>query len=584
MISKACNLSHMLSFLFKKVYASVLGKIMYNSHMSNKIRKILVTSALPYANGPLHLGHMLEHIQSDIWVKFQRLCGNDCYFVCGVDAHGTPVMLQAERLGITPESLVGQYHKEHLQDLVDFGINYDNFYTTHSSENQELVNHIYFKLQQQGDIITKTIQQAFDPVKNIFLPDRYVKGNCPKCDSYEQYGDSCEACGAHYSPFELNNPISIISGATPIQKVTEHYFFCLEHYSDFLEDWISRNHLQSEISHKLQEWFSDGLRQWDISRDSPYFGFEIPNASGKYFYVWLDAPVGYIASFKNLCHKQPNISFLEYWRKDSTTELYHFVGKDIIYFHALFWPAMLHASNFRTPTQIYVHGFLTINGEKMSKSRGTFITVRNYLAHLNPEYLRYYFAAKLTNGIDDIDFTFEDFISRINSDLIGKFVNIASRCGVFIQKKFDKQLSPICLNEALYDHFVDTGDTIAKLYETRQYASATRVIMKLADEANRFIDGQKPWVLFKDPEKYMLTHQVCSLGINLFRLIATYLKPILPNTIKEVESFLNIPELNWKTRYKPLLRHTIKPFKPLMQRIDPFNVEKVCRHTNSISR
>lgn len=535
--------------------------------MSNNKRKILVTAALPYANGPLHLGHMVEYIQPDIWVRFQRLIGNTCYFVCGDDAHGTPIMLRAEKENMTPEALIAKSYDEHTADLKAFNISFDNFHTTHSPENKALATDIYQKLLARNDITKRTIKQAFDPIKNLFLPDRYVKGECPKCAENEQYGDNCEQCGATYSPIELKNPISVISGATPIEKESEHYFFCLDHYEAFLKEWTTKGHLQSEIAQKLKEWFTAGLQQWDISRDAPYFGFEIPNAPGKYFYVWLDAPIGYMASFKNLCDKNPHLSFEEYWHKDSTTELYHFIGKDIVYFHALFWPAILKGSDFRTPNNIFVHGFLTINGQKMSKSRGTFIDARTYLKHLNPEYLRYYFATKLGTGIDDIDFQMEDFVARINADLVGKLVNIASRSAGFITKLFNGQLSAHCSEPALYQEFVSAGETIKAFYEAREYNRAVREIMRLADTANRYIDDKKPWVLAKTPDSHAETGEVCSLGLNLFRLLITYLKPILPLLAEKVEQFLNV-ELRWDNRETPLTAHVIQPFQPLLQRIE----------------
>ncbi len=535
--------------------------------MPNNNRKILVTAALPYANGPLHLGHMVEYIQPDIWVRFQRLVGNTCHFVCGDDAHGTPIMLRAEKQNIKPEDLIAQYYQEHTADLKAFNISFDNFYTTHSPENKALASEIYQKLLKKGDITKRVIKQAFDPIKNLFLPDRYVKGECPKCGTADQYGDSCEHCGATYNPIELKNPISVISGATPIEKESEHYFFCLDHYEAFLKEWTQNGHLQPEVTKKLAEWFKTGLEQWDISRDAPYFGFEIPNIPGKYFYVWLDAPIGYMASFKNLCDKNPTLSFEEYWKKDSATELYHFIGKDIVYFHALFWPAVLNASEFRTPTNIFVHGFLTVNGQKMSKSRGTFINARTYLDHLNPEYLRYYFASKLGNGIDDIDFQMEDFVSRVNADLVGKLVNIASRCAGFITKQFNGQLSANCSEPELYKSFVSAGETLISYFESREYNRAVREIMHLADIANRYIDDKKPWILAKSPEHQTETWEVCSLGLNLFRLLMTYLKPILPTLAEKVEAFLNT-ELRWDNRHMPLISHVIQPFQPLLHRIE----------------
>lgn len=530
-------------------------------------RNILVTTALPYANGPIHLGHLVEHIQADIWVRFQRLRGNTCLFICGDDAHGTPIMLSAAKEGITPEKLVATIQAEHLRDFTGFFIDFDNFYTTHSPENRELAEFIYHQLKQRGDIFTQKISQAFDPVENIFLPDRFIRGTCPRCNAEKQYGDVCEVCGATYSPTELKNPTSALSGATPIEKESEHFFFALDKYSDFLQKWINAGHLQQQVTNKLQEWFTAGLKPWDISRDAPYFGFEIPDAPGKYFYVWLDAPVGYMASLKNLTQQNPAINFDEYWEKDSTAELYHFVGKDIVYFHALFWPAMLHGAGFRTPTAVYVHGYLTIDGQKMSKSRGLFITAQQYLQSLNPEYLRYYFAAKLSPQVEDIDLNLTDFAQRVNSDLVGKYVNLASRCAGFITKKFDGKLADNLPQPELFDDFVTAGDEIADYFEQLNYNKAVRTIMALADRANQYIDQQKPWVLAKDAANNDQVQAVCTQGLNLFKILTTYLKPILPTTAEKVAAFLNIPTLNWQHLDKPLTAHTIKPFKPLMQRV-----------------
>lgn len=529
-------------------------------------RQLLVTTALPYANGSLHLGYMLESIQADIWVRFQRLQGNTCYFICGDDAHGTPIMLLAERLGIKPEDLIQQFHKEHAQDLKDFGISLDNFHTTHSSENQALSSLIYKRLAAKGDITTRTIQQAFDPERKLFLPDRYVKGECPKCGAPDQYGDNCESCGATYSPTDLKNPVSAVSGATPIQKESEHYFFCLEHYQDFLNSWVHAGHLQVEITKKLDEWLQNGLEQWDISRDGPYFGFQIPDAPNKYFYVWLDAPIGYMASFKNFCDQQKNLSFDAFWKQDSQAELYHFIGKDIVYFHTLFWPAMLKGSDFRIPTNVFVHGFLTVNGEKMSKSRGTWIKARTYLNHFKPDYLRYYFAAKLGSSIEDIDFSNEDFVSRINADLVGKLVNIASRCAGFITKRFDGRLSETCSDPKLYERFVQEGNNLQHHFENRDFNKAVQHIMRLADEANRYIDAEKPWLL-KKPEEQHTLHQICSLGLNLFKVLMTYLKPIVPELAQEAEVFLKT-EFTWENRKTLLSSHEISPFKPLIKRLE----------------
>lgn len=541
--------------------------------MTKSQRTILVTAALPYANGPLHLGHMVEYIQSDIWVRFQRLQGNRCYFVCGDDAHGTPIMLHAEKLGISPENMIAQFHQEHSADLRDFFVDLDNFYSTHSEENKMLSHEIYQRLQKRGDIVKRKIQQAFDPIKNMFLPDRFIKGECPKCGAKDQYGDGCEVCGATYNPTDLKNPFSVITGATPIEKESEHYFFCLDHYSDFLKEWTEQNHLQVEITKKLNEWFETGLKQWDISRDAPYFGFEIPNTTDKYFYVWLDAPIGYMASFKNFCNKahQSDLNFESFWHKDSKTELYHFIGKDIVYFHALFWPAILKGSDFRTPNSIFVHGFLTVNGHKMSKSRGTFIQARTYLKHLKPEFLRYYFASKLGSGIEDIDLQIEDFVQKVNADLVGKLVNIASRAAGFITKQFDGKLSKNCIDKDLYAHFVNAGDSIANHFEQREYSRAIREIMALADEANRYIDDKKPWILAKSTDRLVETQEVCSLGLNLFRVLMIYLKPILPDLARKVEEFLNC-ELTWVSRTNPLLNHAIQAFKPLLTRIEQSEV------------
>lgn len=535
--------------------------------MTTNKRTLLVTTALPYANGPIHLGHMVEHIQADIWVRWQKLYGNDCIFICGDDAHGTAIMLSAEKQGITPEELIKRIHTEHTADFQDFAISFDNFYTTHSPENLKFSTEIYQRLWDNGDIETRTITQAYDPVAKIFLPDRYVKGTCPNCKTPDQYGDNCEACGATYAPTELINPISVLSGQAPIQKESLHYFFRLDKYAATLQQWANAKHLQPEITNKLSEWFNSGLQQWDISRDAPYFGFEIPNAPGKYFYVWLDAPIGYMASFKNLCEKRPELVFSDYWGTHANTELYHFIGKDIIYFHALFWPAMLISADYRTPTAIFSHGFLTINGLKMSKSRGTYITARRYLDVLDPEYLRYYFAAKLTSGIDDIDLNMQDFQQRVNADLVGKVVNIASRCASFINKHFAGQLAANIIEPALWQQFVNASAEIAEYYEQRDYHRAVRLIMALADNANQYIDEQKPWAMIKQPEKAAEVQAVCTIGLNLFRLLMLYLQPILPNTAKRSWAFLNIAPLTWQDRLKPLVDHTIKPFEALMQRI-----------------
>jgi len=537
--------------------------------MSQESRKILVTSALPYANGPIHIGHLVEYIQTDIWSRFQKMRGHECWYVCADDAHGTPIMLHARKLGIEPEELIERIWKEHNQDFSDFAIAFDNYYSTHSPENQEMANLIYANNRDAGHIERKTISQAFDPEANMFLPDRFIKGTCPKCDADDQYGDNCEACGATYSPTDLKNPVSAVSGATPIEKDSEHLFFQLSDFEQMLKEWHKAGHVQEEMANKMDEWFEAGLSDWDISRDAPYFGFEIPDAPGKYFYVWLDAPIGYIASFKNLCSKNDALDFDEFWKAGTqTTELYHFIGKDIINFHALFWPAMLHGAGFRMPNAVYAHGFLTVDGAKMSKSRGTFIKARTYLDHLNPEYLRYYFAAKLGSGVDDIDLNLEDFQQRVNSDLVGKVVNIASRNAGFIKKRFAGKLSDVLAEPELFQSFIKAGETIAEHYENREFSRAVREIMALADKANQYIDEKKPWVIAKEDGKEQELHEVCSMGLNLFRVLIGYLRPILPITAAASEQFLQIEPLNWDALATPLTGHEIARFKPLMTRIE----------------
>ncbi|WP_440053233.1 methionine--tRNA ligase [Pseudoalteromonas sp. T1lg65] len=533
-------------------------------------RKILITSALPYANGPTHLGHLLEYIQTDIWSRYQKLREHETYYVCADDAHGTPIMLNAQKQGITPEEMVKNVSIERQRDFADFNIEFDNYHSTHSDENRELSELIYNRLNEKGHIKKRTISQLFDPEKNIFLPDRFVTGTCPTCKSEDQNGDSCDACGATYSPTELIEPRSAMSGATPVLKDSEHYFFDLPAFEDMLKSWLRSGSIQSEMANKLDEWFADGLQQWDISRDAPYFGFEIPGAPGKYFYVWLDAPIGYMASFKNLCEKQ-GLNFDEFWAEGSEAELYHFIGKDIIYFHSLFWPAMLDGANFRKPNNVFAHGFVTVNGAKMSKSKGTFIKARTYLEHLDPEYLRYYYAAKLNSGITDLDLNLDDFAQRVNADLVGKVVNIASRCAGFITKKFDGKLSDSVMDEALLNSFSEAQQIIAEHFENREYSRAVREIMALADKANQFIDAEAPWVLAKSDETLERAHQVCSMGLNLFRVLMTYLKPILPGMAKNVESFLNT-ELKWSSVAVPLVGHEINKFKALMQRVEPEKV------------
>ena len=536
--------------------------------MAEKRRKILVTSALPYANGPIHLGHLVEYIQTDIWSRFQKMRGHDCLYVCADDAHGTPIMLRAQGEGIKPEELIARVAREHQEDFAGFHIGFDNYHSTHSDENRELASLIYKRLRENGHIESRVITQAYDPEKEMFLPDRFIKGTCPKCGAADQYGDSCEKCGATYQPTELKNPVSAISGATPIEKESEHYFFRLGDFEGMLQYWIKGEHLQSEIAHKLKEWFDSGLQDWDISRDAPYFGFEIPDAPGKFFYVWLDAPIGYMASFKNLCDKTDGLNFDDYWKKESETELYHFIGKDIAYFHTLFWPAMLTGSGFRTPNAVWCHGFLTVNGQKMSKSRGTFIMARTYLDHLNPEYLRYYFAAKLSDGIDDIDLSLEDFQQRVNSDLVGKVVNIASRCAGFINKRFEGRLGSELPDPDLHNEFVHAGSEIAALYEKRQFGQAMRHIMHLADRANQYIDEKKPWVLAKEAGRELEVQGICTMGINLFHVLIAYLKPVLPQMAAESEAFLRIKPLTWHNYSVPLLGHAIDTFKPLMTRVE----------------
>lgn len=531
-------------------------------------RKILLTSALPYANGPIHIGHLLEYIQTDIWARFQKMRGNECYYICADDAHGTPIMLSAEEQGVSPEQLIEQISQQHRQDFADFRIDFDNYHSTHSDENRELSLDIYRRLQEAGHISKRTITQAYDKTKNMFLPDRFIKGDCPKCQAADQYGDNCEACGATYSPTELHNPVSVLSGSKPVEKDSEHYFFKLDDFGEFLQNWTTATgHLQIEVRNKMAHWLENGLQQWDISRDAPYFGFEIPDAPGKYFYVWLDAPIGYMASWQNLCAKR-GWDFADFWAADSCHELYHFIGKDIIYFHALFWPAVLSGAGFRTPSAVFAHGFLTINGEKMSKSRGTFIKARTYLDHLNPEYLRYYFAAKLASGVDDIDLNFADFRLRVNTDLVGKVVNIASRCSGFIHKRFDGMLAENCTQPELFQRFVTAEASIAQHYEGREFGKAMREIMALADLANQYIDEAQPWVLAKQEGHSLQLQETASVGINLFRLLLAYLRPVLPQLAADSEKFLNIPAQQWPSNATPLLGHKINKFQPLLTRVD----------------
>lgn len=534
-------------------------------------RKILVTCALPYANGSIHLGHMLEHIQADVWVRYQRMRGHTITFVCADDAHGTPIMLKAQQLGITPEQLIESVKVEHQRDFAGFNISFDNYHSTHSEENRQLSELIYQRLKDNGYIKTKIISQLFDPEKSMFLPDRFVKGTCPRCKSPDQYGDNCEVCGATYNPIDLIDAKSVVSGATPIIKESEHYFFNLPEFEPMLKAWISSGSLHETVENKMKEWFEAGLQPWDISRDAPYFGFEIPDAPGKYFYVWLDAPIGYMGSFKNYCDRVGNINFDDYWQADSTAELYHFIGKDIVYFHSLFWPAMLEGSQYRKPSNIFVHGYVTVNGAKMSKSRGTFIQAQTYLQHLDPDCLRYYYAAKLSPHIDDIDLNLEDFVQRVNSDIVNKVVNLASRCAGFINKQFAGQLAGQLAEPALYQLFTNKAELIGQLFEQRESSKAIREIMLLADEANRYIDEKAPWLLAKQIEQRQSLHEVCSMGIHLFKVLMTYLKPVVPSLAERVERFLNAP-LAWPALDVPDLGHHINAFKALFNRIE---IEKV---------
>lgn len=538
-------------------------------------RKILVTSALPYANGSIHLGHLVEYIQTDIWVRFQKMQGHTVHYVCADDTHGTPIMLRAEKEGITPEALIEKVHAEHSQDFADFLVQFDNYYSTNSEENRQLSGNIYRALKANGKIATKTIEQYFDPVKSMFLPDRFIKGECPKCHAKDQYGDNCEVCGSTYSPTDLLNPYSAVSGATPVRKETEHYFFKLSECVDFLRDWTRSGTLQAEAANKMSEWVGEAgenkLSDWDISRDAPYFGFEIPDAPGKYFYVWLDAPIGYMASFKNLCAKA-GLDFDEYWKKDSSTELYHFIGKDILYFHALFWPATLEYSGHRTPTQVFAHGFLTVNGEKMSKSRGTFITARSYLDHVkNPEYLRYYYAAKLNGSMEDIDLNLEDFVARVNSDLVGKYINIASRTAGFIAKKFDNKL--MAAQHVVIDEMRAAAPAIAEAFAARDFARALREIMKLTDAANAYVAEAAPWVVAKDESKATELHAICSNALEMFRLLTIYLKPVLPNIATAVEAFLSVQPLQWSDVAQGLGAQTIQSYSHMVTRLEGKQIE-----------
>jgi methionyl-tRNA synthetase len=548
--------------------------------MSQPQRQILLTSALPYANGAIHLGHMLEYVQTDIWARFQRAQGHECYFAWADDAHGTPVMLWARAEGKTPEELIDRMNAEHKQDFRDFGISFDNYSSTHSDHNRDLVEMIYARLDAAGHIARREIKQLYDEQENMFLPDRFIRGTCPKCGTEDQYGDSCEACGSTYSPTDLLNPKSAVSGTTPVLRDSEHYFFKLADFENALQSWMNSGALQSEISNKLQEWFSEGLRDWDISRDAPYFGFRIPGTTDKYFYVWVDAPVGYLASFRELCERE-GLDFEHWWKPDSTTEVHHFIGKDIVYFHTLFWPAMLMGAGLRTPTAVYAHGFLTVDGAKMSKSRGTFIRARTYLEHLEPDYLRYYFAAKLGPGTGDIDLNLEDFVQRVNADVVGKVINIASRCAGFIQRKFDNKLATELPEPALYQQFVAERAAIAADFEGRNYQAAVRRIMALADLANRYIDENKPWVLSKQEGREAEVQAVCTQGINLFRVLMTYLAPVLPFTAARASAFLNVSLDNWQDIDQPVAGVEVNTFQPLLQRIDPLKIQAIIEASRS---
>jgi methionyl-tRNA synthetase len=547
------------------------------------MRQILVTSALPYANGQIHIGHLVEYIQTDIWVRFQRMRGHEVHYVGADDTHGTPIMLRAEKEGITPKELIANVWKEHKRDFDDFLVSFDNYYSTDSDENKTLSEEIYIKLREAGFIEKRAIEQAYDPVKEMFLPDRFIKGECPKCGAKDQYGDSCEKCGATYSPTDLKNPISVVSGATPIRKVSDHYFFKLSdpRCENFLRDWTQvKTPLQVEARNKMKEWVGQPgesqLGDWDISRDAPYFGFEIPDAPGKYFYVWLDAPIGYYASFLNLC-QQKGLNFNEWTKPDTTTEQYHFIGKDILYFHTLFWPATLHFSGYRTPTNVFAHGFLTVDGEKMSKSRGTFITAHSVIeCGLNPEWLRYYFAAKLNASMEDLDLNLQDFTARVNSDLLGKYINIASRSAGFLVKRFGGIVDDAAMNHPLLGQLADAKDEIADLYETREYAKALRRVMELADLVNGFVDSNKPWEIAKDPSKEQELQTICSITLEAFRRLTLFLKPVVPNVAAGVEKFFNIAPMSWDDVNKSLTsKQAINPYQHLMTRIDPVMIEKL---------
>ena len=543
--------------------------------MSVTQRKIFVSSALPYANGSIHMGHLVEYIQSDIWVRFQKLYGNKCIYICAADAHGTPIMIKAREEQTTPEELVKRISKEQYKDLKDFNVEFDNFYTTHSSENTELVHRIYKVLLKEKHIYKKTIKQAYDESEKIFLPDRFIRGNCPRCHAKDQYGDACENCGATYNPEELSQPVSVLSNTKPTWRKSEHHFFRLSSFEKQLKKWIKKSNLHQNITSKLDEWFTVGLRDWDISRDAPYFGINIPDTTDKYFYVWLDAPIGYLASFLNLCKKTSDLNFEDYWLNKNSNEIYHFIGKDIVYFHTLFWPAILEGSGFRKPNSVFAHGFLTINGKKMSKSRGTFIKARTYLDHLDPTYLRYYYAAKLGPSMEDIDLSFDDFILRVNSDLIGKLVNIASRCATFINKNFDSKLASKHDDPSLFQEFLNKSKTISKYFEHREFSKVIRETMKLSDMTNEYIDKNKPWVIIKEKDQGTKAQEICTQGLNLFRIIMIYLTPVLPELSKKSQILFKEQLWTWSSLENPLLSCNISNYKPLLLRIEKSEVNKI---------
>ena len=551
--------------------------------MTASPRKIFVSSALPYANGSIHMGHLVEYLQTDIWARFQKMREHTCTYVCAADAHGTPVMIKARAENTSPEELVKRVAAEQYKDLSDFGVQFDNFYTTHSEENEQIVDRLYENLKKAGYIYTKTIEQAYDEQENMFLPDRFVRGTCPRCKSEDQYGDACEVCGATYSPNDLIDPISVLSDSKPVWRESEHYFFKLSEFGDRLQQWIKKAQLHQNITSKLEEWFDTGLQDWDISRDAPYFGFLIPGTTDKYFYVWLDAPVGYLASFLNYCNQRDDIDFDEYWAADSETEVYHFIGKDIVYFHTLFWPAVLEGAGFRVPTSVFAHGFLTINGKKMSKARGTFINARTYLDNLNPSYLRYYYAAKLGPSMEDIDLNLEDFSARVNSDLVGKLVNIASRCAGFISKRFDGRLSDALDDPDLYARFTEQSETIAAHYERREYSKAMRSVMALADEANRYIEQNKPWLMVKDDARQDAVQAVCTQGLNMFRALMVYLTPVVPALAEGARDLFQEGDWTWESAGSPLLGTRINKYKPLITRVESSQVEKMVEESKESS-